>query len=250
MQRLKEHFEKQKQEASSGRAPEGTTTVGQMSGLSKETLSGGNHVQRSYAKAVVGEKGKDGDSGIQIAGGVVPKQFLEGAGDKGITAGQLKIGLERARFTTTISGDHVQHQKEILAPQHIGVDLQGLKTILVALQSKIASCLQKLEMGWDKKGKGPGENGLKHGENKEAGPGLNQSRMMKETKPAWKQPIINYYHKTYVRRRPRRQLYWRPKTMGQKEQQVAGDSPEAGRISSSGKLNVTDQAEIMDQTNE
>ena len=171
-----------------------------MSGLSKETSSGGKHVQRSYAEVVVGEKGKDGDSEIQIAGRVVPKQFMEGAGDKGITVGQLEIGLERARFTATIFEDHVQHQKEILAPQHTGVDLQGLKTILVALQSEIASCLQKLEMGWDNKGKGKGESGLKHGENKEAGLGLNQSRMMEETKPTWKQPIINYYRKTYVRR--------------------------------------------------
>jgi hypothetical protein len=39
------------------------------------------------------------------------------------------------------SRDHVQHQKEILVPQHTRVDLQGLKTILVALQSEIAGCL-------------------------------------------------------------------------------------------------------------
>ncbi|KAE8009909.1 hypothetical protein FH972_006315 [Carpinus fangiana] len=72
---------------------------------------------------------------------------------------------------------------------------------------------------------------------------------MEEPKPTWKKPIINYYHKTYVRRRPRRQLRWRPKTLGRKEQKVAGDSPETGWISLSGKLNVTDQVEIMEQTN-
>jgi hypothetical protein len=147
LQRLKAHFEKQKEQASSGGALEGTKTVGKMSGLSKETPHGGNHVQRSYAEAVAGEKGKDDDSRIQVAGRVVPKPFMEGVVDKGIVTGQLEMGLERARFMAMDSRDHVQHQKEIMAPQHTGVDLHGLKTILVALQSEIASCLQKLEMG-------------------------------------------------------------------------------------------------------
>jgi hypothetical protein len=42
---------------------------------------------------VAGEKGKDGDSGIQVVGGVVPKPFMEGAVDKGIAVGQFKMGL-------------------------------------------------------------------------------------------------------------------------------------------------------------
>jgi hypothetical protein len=61
---------------------------------------------------------------------------MEGAVDKGIVAGQLEMGLERARFMAMDSGDHVQHQKEILAPQHTGVDLQGLMTILVPYRVK------------------------------------------------------------------------------------------------------------------
>lgn len=56
--------------------------------------------------------------------------------------------------------------------------MQGLKKILVSLQREVASCLQKLEMGWGNKGKGTQldqgkvENGLKNGERKEDGPGL------------------------------------------------------------------------------
>jgi hypothetical protein len=45
LQRLKAHFEKQKEQASSGGASEGTKTVGQMGGLSKEKPWGRNHVQ-------------------------------------------------------------------------------------------------------------------------------------------------------------------------------------------------------------
>ena len=37
-------------------------------------------------------------------------------------------------------------------------------------------------MGWNNKGKGKMGNGLKQGENKEDGPGLNQSRSKEEPK--------------------------------------------------------------------
>ncbi|KAB8424726.1 hypothetical protein FH972_024986 [Carpinus fangiana] len=59
-----------------------------------------------------------------------------------------------------------------------GDDMQGLKKTLVSLQREVASCLQKLEMGWGNKGKGiqldqgKVENGLKDGEHKEDGSGL------------------------------------------------------------------------------
>jgi hypothetical protein len=143
----------------------------------------------------------------------------------------------------TESGDHAQHQNHSLAPQVTGDEMQGLKEILVSLQGEIARCLQKLEMGWENKGKGKVGNGLKYGENKGVGPGLNQFRSMEEPKPIWKQPIIKYYRQTYVRRGPRRQLRWSPKPLGRLEVQATGGSTEVGRSSSPEESKVTDQAE-------
>jgi hypothetical protein len=158
--------------------------------------------------------------------------------------------LEGTKSSTAfVPKDHTQHQSEILAPQHQGDDIQGLKEMLVSLQKEIASCLQKLEMGWATKedillAQGRGENGLKNGEQNEDGPSL---RAMDEPKPTWKQPIIRFYHKTYMRRRlPKHQLRWRPKLLGRTEQQVTGESPESSRSRSSMKPiceKVTDLAE-------
>jgi hypothetical protein len=77
--------------------------------------------------------------------------------------------------------------------------MQGLKKKLISLQKEVASCLHKLELGWDNKEKGTQLDqgmvgiGLKNREHKE-----DEQYLMDEPKPIRKQPIIKFYCKTYV----------------------------------------------------
>jgi hypothetical protein len=179
LQQLKLHYEKQREVKSPAEAPVGKKTVGQKSGWGKEKLPMG---LMYAAAAVVCEKAIASET--QTA-------------DEGVS----KV-LEGTKSTAFVPEDHVQHQSETLAPQYQGDDIQGLKEMLASLQKEIANCLQKLEMGWATKEKdillaqGRGENGLKNGEQNEDGPGL---KTMDEPKPTWKQPIIKFYRKTYMR---------------------------------------------------
>jgi hypothetical protein len=105
-----------------------------------------------------------------------------------------------------------------------------------------------LEMGWGNKGKGvqlnqgKGENGLKIGPHKEDGPGIRPSPTYK-FKSTQSKPIIRYYAKTYARRRPRRQLRWRPKLMGRVQGQATGASSENGRSWSPKRGDESDHAD-------
>ncbi|KAE8125036.1 hypothetical protein FH972_019873 [Carpinus fangiana] len=149
--------------------------------------------------------------------------------------------LEGTKSTAFVPGDHAQHQSETLVPQYQRDDIQGLKEI----SWKWAGQLRRKTFCWPKaEEKMGGENGLKNGEQNEDGPGL---KAMDEHKPTWKQPIIRFYRKTYVRRRlPKRQLRWCPKLLGRTEQQVTGESPKSSRSRSPVKPiceKVTDLAE-------
>ncbi|KAE8008886.1 hypothetical protein FH972_005357 [Carpinus fangiana] len=116
---------------------------------------------------------------------------------------------------------------------------RGLKEILISFQKEIASCLYKLEMGCEsKESKGQlagrvDPNCVKGGT--KAGPGMDKpSQVLESVDQPTRQQIINRYHKIYVRRHPpRRQLRWRPKLKGQKDQIGSEEVSETCRSSSS-----------------
>jgi hypothetical protein len=221
LKRLKMHHEKQRQLSVAAGA-----SVGK-----KEQLNGVQKVKSplgiTYAAAVAGEKTMAGVS--QIAGdGVQKMQSPEGStsaaaavGDKEIPGetkvagdGASKLVLERANLPAICSRDHAPQDSANLRPQYQGEVTQSLKEILLSLQREVASCLYKLEMGWGNKEKGvqlnqgKGENGPKIGP--QNGPCCCRQSSAYKSKPT----RIQTYGKTYARRRPRRQLRWRPKGFG------------------------------------
>jgi hypothetical protein len=198
----------------------------------------------TYAAAVVGKKTMAGvtqitgdgvqkttpPEGIMSATTVVGEKDL--AGETQVTGdGASKLVLEGEKFPEICSQDHDHQDSQIQ-----GEITQGLKENLLSLQREIASCLYMLEMGWGNRGKGvqlnqgKGENGLKIGPHKEDGPGIRPS------------PTYNYA-KTYARRRPRRQLRWRPKLMGRVQGQATGASSENGRSWSPKRGDESDHAD-------
>jgi hypothetical protein len=116
LQRLKLHYEKQREMKSFVEALVGKKTVGKKSGEEKEKLP----VGITYAAAVVGEKAIAGKTHI---------------------AGEGVSNLEGTNSIEVVPGDHAKHQREIVAPQYQGEDMQGLKEMLVSLQKDISSCL-------------------------------------------------------------------------------------------------------------
>ncbi|KAE8022755.1 hypothetical protein FH972_008530 [Carpinus fangiana] len=199
----------------------------------------------TYAAAVVGQNTRPGV--IQSAGDGVQKakppegimSATLGVGKKDMAGenpvagdGASKMVLEGANFPGICSGDHAHQEPAMLRPQYQGEITQGLKESLLSLQREVANCLYKLEMGWVYNGKGgqmnqeKGENVLKVGPHKEVGPGCIRPSPANKSRT---QPITRYYAKTYVRRRPRRQLRWRPKHMGRVKGQVIGESSENSR---------------------
>lgn len=148
-------------------------------------------------------------------------------------ASKLVLEVAKSMDPVIVSGDHVLQQIEILAPNNKEGYTHGLKEILLSLQKEIANCLHKLEMGWGDKVKGI-QKGMKDWAqrlDKEDGPGPVQSKTTLDPvgKPTWTQPN-NRYSKIYVRRRlPRRQLGWRPKSMGRMEQSAIEELPESSR---------------------
>jgi hypothetical protein len=80
---------------------------------------------------------------------------MAGEGNKATGEGTSKLAMEGVQFTEIMPEDHAMQQMKILEPHSKEDFTRGLKEILISFQKEIASCLYKLEMGWENE-EGPG----------------------------------------------------------------------------------------------
>jgi hypothetical protein len=177
---------------------------------------------------------------IKVAGEGLPKTIMEGAQIKEVTA-----------------GNHAMQQMKNLEYFSKEDFTRGLKEILISFQKEIASCLYKLEMGCESK-KSTGQvrelvgqvdlNCVKGGTTSQAGLGISKpSQVLESVDQPTRQQITNRYHKIYVRRHPpRRQLRWRPKLKGRKEQIGSEEVSKTCRSSSSEQIAEAKTTDTVD----
>jgi hypothetical protein len=257
LQRLKMHYEKNREGVSTEEDSEGRKQKKQPCGETKETQLVGHSDRRSYAAAVVRGKITAGDfTQATSEGGTIPSK--EGANVKERLGGdhvQHKMeGAFRANIMERLGGDHVLQQMEILTRNNQEITL--IKDILISLQKDVASCLQRLEMGWGKNGydiqmgSDKGVQGLTDRASKgEKADGPVQPKQMVEIKEPVDKPtriqLINRYKRIYVRRNQRRR--WCPKAVGRMDQPVIAETPESDRSVTPEKAKEVSRTEQTDE---
>jgi hypothetical protein len=233
LQRLKMHYEKDREGVSTGVVLEGMKQKQQSCGETKESQPVGTLARRSYAAAVVGEKVMAGDCTEATGeGGQFPSKAGVNVTER-LGGDQVQQKREDAHILERLGGDHILQQLEILKRNN-----KETKEILISLKTDVANCLHMLELGWGKKGSviqmgtDKGEQGLKDWDSrgeKEDGP-VQAKQMVEIMEPVDKPTrikIINRYKRIYVRRHQHRR--WRTKAVGQLDKPVNTESPELDR---------------------
>jgi hypothetical protein len=149
LQRLKMHYEKDREGVSTGVVSEGMKQKQQSCGETKESQPVGTLARRSYAAAVVGEKVMDGDCTEATGeGGQSPSKAGVNVTER-LGGDHVQQKREDAHILERLGGDHVLQQLEILKRNK---EITIIKEILISLQTDVANCLHMLELGWGKKG--------------------------------------------------------------------------------------------------